>query len=50
LNERRRRRRRAERRKFEIDPSSWEEIESLVKEALATPPDVVERMKKVLRM
>ena len=40
----------AERRKLEIDPSSWEEIESLVKEAMATPHDVVERMKKVLGM
>ena len=40
----------AERRRLEIDPSSWEEIESFAKEAMTTPPDVVERMKKVLGM
>ncbi len=40
----------AERRKLEIDPSHWEEIQTLVKEAMATPPEVVERMKKVLGM
>jgi tripartite-type tricarboxylate transporter receptor subunit TctC len=40
----------AERRKLEIDPSHWEEIQTLVKEAMSTPPEVVERMKKVLGM
>jgi tripartite-type tricarboxylate transporter receptor subunit TctC len=40
----------AERRKLEISPSQWDEIQTLVKEALATPPEVVERMKKVLGM
>ena len=40
----------AEKRRLEIDPSSWEEIESFAKEAMTTPPDVVERMKKVLAM
>jgi hypothetical protein len=40
----------AERRKLEIDPSSWDEIEPLAKEAMATPPEIVERMKKVLGM
>ena len=40
----------AERRKLEIDPSSSDEIELLVKEALATPPEVVDRMKKILGM
>jgi len=38
----------AERRRLEINPSSGEEIEALAKEAMATPPPVVERMKKVL--
>ena len=40
----------AERRKLEIEPSSSDEIELLVKEALATPPEVIERMKKILAM
>jgi len=40
----------AEKRKLEIDPSSWEEMESMAKEAMATPADVVERMKKILGM
>ena len=40
----------AERRKLEIDPSSSDEIELLVKEAPATPPEVVDRMKKILGM
>jgi tripartite-type tricarboxylate transporter receptor subunit TctC len=40
----------AERRKLEINPSHWEEMQTLVKEAMATPPEVVERMKKVLGM
>ena len=40
----------AEKRKLEIDPSTSEEIESLAKEAMATPPDVIDRMKKILGM
>ena len=40
----------AERRKLEITPSHWDEIQVLVKEAMATPPEVVERMKKILAM
>jgi tripartite-type tricarboxylate transporter receptor subunit TctC len=40
----------AERRKLEINPSGWDEIQALVKEAMATPPEVIERMKKVLGM
>jgi tripartite-type tricarboxylate transporter receptor subunit TctC len=40
----------AERRRLEIDPSPWEEIEALAREAMTTPPDVIERMKKVLGM
>ena len=40
----------AEKRRLEIDPSTWDELEPLAKEAMATPADVVERMKKVLGM
>ncbi len=40
----------AERRRLEIDPSAGAEIEALAKEAMTTPPEVVERMKKVLGM
>ncbi|MBM2806372.1 MAG: efflux transporter protein [Deltaproteobacteria bacterium] len=40
----------AERRRLEIDPSPGQEIEALAKEAMSTPPDVVERMKKLLGM
>ena len=32
----------------ELDPVSGEELESLAKEIVAQPPDVVERMKKLL--
>ncbi len=38
----------AEKRKLEIDPSSWDEMEAYAKDAMATPADVVERMKKIL--
>ena len=40
----------AERRRLEIDPATAEEIDALAKEAMVTPPEVVERMKKVLGM
>ena len=40
----------AEKRKLEIDPSSWDEMEAYAKDAMATPADVVERMKKILGM
>jgi len=40
----------AERRRLEIDPSPAEEIDALAREAMVTPPEVVERMKKVLGM
>jgi tripartite-type tricarboxylate transporter receptor subunit TctC len=40
----------AEKRRLEIDPSTWDELEPLAKEAMVTPADVVERMKKVLGM
>ena len=40
----------AEKRKLEIDPSTSEEMESFAKDAMATPADVVDRMKKILGM
>jgi len=38
----------AEKRRLEIDPTRWDEMESLAKEVMATPPDVVARMRKLL--
>lgn len=38
----------AERRRLEIDPTHWDEMESLSKDVMATPPDVVARMRKLL--
>ena len=38
----------AEKRRLEIDPTSWDEMESLAKDVMATPPDVVARMRKLL--
>ncbi|HWH76591.1 MAG TPA: hypothetical protein VNT76_04435, partial [Candidatus Binatus sp.] len=38
----------AERRRLEIDPTKWDEMESLAKEVMTTPPDVVARMRKLL--
>jgi tripartite-type tricarboxylate transporter receptor subunit TctC len=38
----------AERRRLEIDPTTWKEMDSLAKEVIATPSDVVERMRKLL--
>ena len=38
----------AERRKLEIDPTWFDEMESLAKDVMSTPPDVVARMKKLL--
>ncbi|MGE5303800.1 MAG: Bug family tripartite tricarboxylate transporter substrate binding protein [Alphaproteobacteria bacterium] len=38
----------AEKRKLEIDPVSGEELQELAKEVIAAPPDVVERMKKII--
>jgi hypothetical protein len=38
----------AEKRRLEIDPTSWNEMESLAKDVMATPPDVVARMRKLL--
>jgi hypothetical protein len=38
----------AEKRRLEIDPTKWDEMESLAKDVMATPPDVVVRMRKLL--
>ncbi len=38
----------AERLRLEIDPTRWDEMESLAKDVMATPPDVVARMRKLL--
>jgi tripartite-type tricarboxylate transporter receptor subunit TctC len=38
----------AKKKKLELDPVSGEELEALAKEIVAQPPDVVERMKKLL--
>jgi tripartite-type tricarboxylate transporter receptor subunit TctC len=38
----------AEKRRLEIDPTSAEELEGLVKEVMAASPDVIERMQKLL--
>lgn len=38
----------AERRKLEIEPTPGEELEKLAKEIVVQPPEVVERMKKLL--
>ena len=40
----------AEKRQLEMDPGTGEELESLAKEVITAPPDVVERMKKLLGM
>ncbi|MGH7870785.1 MAG: Bug family tripartite tricarboxylate transporter substrate binding protein, partial [Candidatus Binatia bacterium] len=38
----------AKKKKLELDPVSGEELETLGKEIIAQPPEVVERMKKLL--
>jgi tripartite-type tricarboxylate transporter receptor subunit TctC len=38
----------AEKRRLEIDPTQWDEMEALAKDVMATPPDVVARMRKLL--
>lgn len=38
----------AEKTKLEIDPTSGEDMQTLAKEVIATPPDVVARMRKLL--
>jgi tripartite-type tricarboxylate transporter receptor subunit TctC len=38
----------ANKKKLDADPSSGEEIEAIAKEAVSQPPEVIERMKKLL--
>ena len=38
----------AKKKRLELDPVPGEELEALGKEIIAQPPDVVERMKKLL--
>jgi tripartite-type tricarboxylate transporter receptor subunit TctC len=38
----------AERRKLDIDPASGEELDKLAKEVMTTPPEIVERVKKLI--
>lgn len=38
----------AEKRRLEIDPTTAQEMDSLAKEVMATPPDIVARMRKLL--
>lgn len=40
----------AEKKKLEIDPTPGEELEVLAKEVIAQPPEVIERMRKMLAM
>jgi tripartite-type tricarboxylate transporter receptor subunit TctC len=37
-----------ERRKYELQPVKGEELEAMAKDVIAQPPDVVERMRKLL--
>lgn len=38
----------AKRRRLDIDPAKGEELDALAKEVMTTPPDVVDRVKKLL--
>ena len=38
----------AKKKRLDLDPVSGEELESLGKEIIAQPPEVIERMKKLL--
>ena len=38
----------AKNKKLDIDPSSGEEVEALAKEVMAQPPEVIERLKKLM--
>ena len=40
----------AERRRLDIDPASGEELDALAKEVMSAPPDIVERVKKLIGM
>jgi tripartite-type tricarboxylate transporter receptor subunit TctC len=38
----------AKKARMDVDPTSGEELESLVKEIFDSPPEVIERVKKIL--
>lgn len=38
----------AEKRRLELDPATGEELETLAKEVMASPPDVIQRVQKLL--
>jgi tripartite-type tricarboxylate transporter receptor subunit TctC len=40
----------AEKRRLDIDPASGEELDALAKEVMTAPPDVVEKVKKLVGM
>ena len=40
----------AERRRLDIDPATGEELDALAKEVMTAPPDIVERVKKLIGM
>jgi len=40
----------AERRRLDIDPAAGEELDALAKEVMTTPPDIVEKVKKLIGM
>jgi len=40
----------AEKRRLDIDPATGEELEALTKEVMTAPPDVVEKVKKLVGM
>jgi len=35
-------------RRYDLEPVSWEEMQNLAKEVTSQPPDVMERVKKIL--
>jgi len=37
-----------EKRKYELDPTPGEELQALVQDVMAQPPEIIERMKKLL--
>jgi hypothetical protein len=40
----------ADRRRLDIDPATGEELDTLAKEVMTAPPDIVERVKKMIGM
>jgi hypothetical protein len=38
----------AEKRRLEIDHTRWDEMETLAKDVMASPPEIVGRMRKLL--